>query len=76
MAEFDEVSANYEEILSRGLSLSGENSDYFANKRVEHMAKLQAGINAKSETIMDYGCGTGGSVRYLLDTFNPKSSSP
>ena len=72
MAEFDEVSANYEEILSRGLSLSGENSDYFANKRVEHMAKLQAGINAKSETIMDYGCGTGGSVRYLLDTFNPK----
>ena len=76
MAEFDEESSNYEEILSRRLSLSEENSDYFANKRVEHMAKLQAGINAKSETIMDYGCGTGGSVRYLLDTFYPKNSSP
>lgn len=72
MPEFDEVSANYEKILSRGLSLSGESSDYFAHKRVEHTAKLQASIKAKSETIMDYGCGTGGSVRYLLDTLNPK----
>jgi trans-aconitate methyltransferase len=72
MSEFDKVSKNYEEILSRGLSLSGESSDYFAHKRVEHMAKLQASINAKSETIMDYGCGIGGSVKYLLEAFNPK----
>ena len=30
-SEFDEVSANYEKVLSRGISLSGENSDYFAS---------------------------------------------
>jgi hypothetical protein len=66
MSEFDEVSTNYEDILSIGLSLSGENSDYFAHKRVEHTAKLQAGINAKSETIMDYG----------LKPLTPKNSSP
>lgn len=73
MAEFDEVSANYEEVLSRGISLSGENSDYFARNRVDHTAKLHACVDAKSETIMDYGCGTGGSVGYLLDAFNPNT---
>jgi SAM-dependent methyltransferase len=72
MPEFDEVCANYEEVLNRGISFSGESSDYFAHKRVEHMAKLHAAIDAKSETIMDYGSGTGGSVGYLLDAFNPK----
>ena len=73
LSEFDEVSANYEEVLSRGISLSGEKSDYFARNRVDHTAKLHSGIDAKSETIMDYGCGTGGSVGYLLDAFNPNT---
>ena len=71
MSEFDEVCPNYEELLNRGISLSGESSDYFAHKRVKHTAKLHADSNAKSETIMDYGCGTGGSVGHLLDVFNP-----
>ena len=73
MCEFDEVSANYEEVLSRGISLSGEKSDYFAHNRVDHTAKLHACVDAKSETIMDFGCGTGGSVGYLLDAFNPNT---
>ena len=71
-SEFDEVSTNYEEALNYGISLSGENADYFASNRVEHVAKLHTDVHAKSETIMDYGCGTGGSVRYLLDAFTPK----
>ena len=71
-SEFDKVSTNYEEALSYGLSLSGENADYFASNRVEHVAKLHTDVHAKSETIMDYGCGTGGSVQYLLDAFTPK----
>lgn len=73
MCEFNEVSANYEEVLSRGISLSGENSDYFAHNRVDHTAKLHACVDAKAETIMDFGCGTGGSVGYLLDAFNPNT---
>ena len=73
MSEFDEVSANYEEVLNRGISLSGESVDYFARKRVDHTAKLHAYIDGKSETIMDYGCGTGGSVGYLLEAFNPNN---
>ena len=71
MSEFDKVSANYEKILSRGIALSGEKSDYFASKRVYHSAKLQADINAKPEMIMDYGCGTGGSVGICLKLLTP-----
>ena len=73
MSDFDEVSLNYEEILDRGISLSGEKSDYFAYNRVNHTAKLDAQFHAKSEKIMDYGCGTGGSTRFLLGAFNPNS---
>ena len=70
--EFDQVSENYENILNRGISLSGENSNYFASNRVAAYGKIHSDIHAKSETIMDYGCGTGGSVPYLLDAFTPQ----
>tara|TARA_B100002019_G_C21179263_1_gene552763 strand:- start:59 stop:742 length:684 start_codon:yes stop_codon:yes gene_type:complete len=73
MPDFDEVSLNYEEMLDRGICLSGEKSDYFAYKRVNHTAKLDGQFHANSEKIMDYGCGTGGSTRFLLDAFNPNS---
>jgi SAM-dependent methyltransferase len=72
MSEFDNISSKYEEILNRGISLSGENSEYFAVNRVDYAAKLHAKNNLKSKIIMDYGCGTGGSVPYLLDAFTPK----
>ena len=72
MSEFDKASSKYEEILNRGISLSGENSEYFAFNRVNHIARLHANNNAKSRILMDFGCGTGGSVRYLLDAFTPK----
>ena len=71
MSEFDEVSSNYEEELERGICLSGEKSDYFAYNRVDHTAKLNAQFLAKSGKILDYGCGTGGSTKFLLDAFNP-----
>ena len=40
--EFDQVSENYENVLNRGISLSGENSNYFASNRVAHMAKIHS----------------------------------
>lgn len=72
MTEFDKISKNYEELLSRGISLSGENSDYFAQNRVYHSAKLHSSKKAESKLIMDFGCGTGGSIEYLLESFTPE----
>jgi SAM-dependent methyltransferase len=73
VSEFDEISSNYEKILDHGISLSGEKSDYFAFNRVDHIAKLDTQFRGKSEKILDYGCGTGGSTKFLLDAFNPKT---
>ena len=72
-SEFDKVSSNYENLLKSGLSLSGENSSFFAEKRIEHIVSLIPRLNLKHKVIMDFGCGTGGSVSYLLEAFNPTS---
>ncbi|MEC8043064.1 MAG: class I SAM-dependent methyltransferase [Verrucomicrobiota bacterium] len=72
LSEFDKVSSNYENQLNCGISLSGEDSSFFAKKRVEHMLQINKRFNPAHEIIMDYGCGTGGSVGYLLNAFNPK----
>ena len=71
IVEFDEVSSNYEEILNKGLSLSGENSGYFAKKRVIHSSNLLSSHAQNPLRIMDYGCGIGGSIKHLIDVFNP-----
>ena len=68
---FDDVSSNYEELLSKGLSLSGETSNYFAEKRVNHSKTEYSKLGNKPGCIMDYGCGTGGSIKHLFDAFTP-----
>jgi len=69
--EFDAVSSKYQKYLQRGLSLSGENSNYFAQKRVRHMIKFGAS-DFRCRSIMDFGCGTGGNIESLLKVFEPK----
>ena len=68
---FDDVSSNYEELLSKGLSLSGETSDYFAKRRVKHCKTESRKLGIKTNCILDYGCGTGGSINHLFDAFTP-----
>ena len=69
--EFDNISSNYYKILNKGLSISGENASYFAKKRVTHTANLLSSDEQKPQRIMDYGCGIGGSIKHLIDAFNP-----
>lgn len=63
-ASFDEYAVCYDEALHQGLSLSGENKEYFAQKRVAWLARC---LQATPRRIMDYGCGTGSSTPYLLE---------
>jgi SAM-dependent methyltransferase len=58
----------YDQMLSRGISLSGETRDYFAEGRVaEVVRRLPRGFLPRR--ILDYGCGTGDTCRLLAAAF-------
>jgi len=69
---FDEYSQNYNAVLNRGLSLSGETVDYFAQKRIKYTHKYTQSLKINVQSIVEFGCGTGNNLFYLRKYF-PKS---
>lgn len=65
-ASFDQFATNYDAELARGLSVSGEDKHYFAEGRIRWLQRRLHGLGARPARILDFGCGTGGSVRLLL----------
>jgi SAM-dependent methyltransferase len=65
-AQFDAYADDYEASLERGISLSGEDSSFFARGRVEWLGERLAQLAAPSRTLLDYGCGTGSTAPLLL----------
>lgn len=63
-AAFDEFGANYDEALHKGISLSGEKKDFFAEGRVRLLSQV---LPPKTvPRVLDYGCGTGSATPFLL----------
>lgn len=67
MAEFDDFAADYQQALRRGLDVTGESPEYFSRRRVTLVAE-RIGVHPVRR-ILDFGCGTGGSLRHLLEQF-------
>lgn len=57
MAEFDKYAANYTEIVSDSIRLTGESSDYFAAYKADYIARKIA--PRPGARLLDYGCGVG-----------------
>jgi SAM-dependent methyltransferase len=72
-AEFDSYASEYDAALEQGISLSGENKDYFARGRIAWLATQVASVDAKIRSVMDFGCGTGSATTHLLDLLNIES---
>lgn len=70
--EFDEFACKYGETMERACALSGEPPDFYA---VERSCWLKRRLHRwlPFETALDFGCGTGGSLRYLCDILGCKS---
>jgi SAM-dependent methyltransferase len=62
---FDRYASNYDASLDRGLSITGENKDYFARRRIEWLRDRLCPYGLSIDKVMDYGCGTGSSVPLL-----------
>ncbi|MBV8297668.1 MAG: methyltransferase domain-containing protein, partial [Acidimicrobiia bacterium] len=69
---FDEVES-YDDMLQRGLSLSGESKEFFIRGRLEHLRR-RLGDRRVSEReapirILDFGCGVGDAAGVLAEAF-------
>jgi SAM-dependent methyltransferase len=60
-------SAEYEEMLNRGLRLSGEDLHYFAVGRIGDLKKQLSGRPVRR--ILDFGCGIGHGTAHLAEAF-------
>ncbi len=71
IAQFDEYAEDYETALERGIAVSGEGKDYFAEKRIAWL-KHVLGIQKRAK-VLDFGCGTGSATPFLLDILQAES---
>lgn len=71
--EFEAYAARYDEALAAGLSVTGEDKDYYARGRMRWLAgRLRALGIAAPGTVLDFGCGLGGSTPLFLDLLGAK----
>jgi SAM-dependent methyltransferase len=67
-AEFDAYAERYEEACHRGLSLTGESREYFAETRVRLTANWCSDAGPVRR-VLDFGCGVGSAAPLLRDRF-------
>lgn len=65
---FDNYAAEYDAALELGISVSGENKDYFARRRIEWLVRCLARLSEeRPERILDFGCGTGSATSFFAE---------
>lgn len=69
MSEFDQFAKDYDAALTRGISLSGESKDFFAEGRVAWLVRKLGPRAERITSILDFGCGTGTSCPILKRHF-------
>jgi len=65
--DFDMSAATYDEQLQRGLSISGENKEFFAAERMALLRGRLDKLGFQPRNCFDFGCGTGTSTPYFFD---------
>jgi SAM-dependent methyltransferase len=68
VSELFDDAKSYDDMLQRGLKLSGESKEFFIRGRLEHLRRrLPKG--ALPKRILDFGCGVGDASAVLADMF-------
>lgn len=58
-AAFDQYERSYDAALQRGLRLTGESKEYYAERRLRWLRRYLDGAGLRPRNVLDYGCGTG-----------------
>jgi SAM-dependent methyltransferase len=72
-AVFDEYSHEYDAALARGISVSGEDKDFFARGRVLWLKKCLQEMKSQPRSVLDFGCGTGSATPHLVELLGVES---
>lgn len=70
---FDQYAEDYDFALAQGLSVSGENKDYFAQGRIACLSSLLKRGRVDIRSVIDFGCGTGTSTPYFFNLLGAES---
>ena len=70
---FDAYAADYDHALEQGISVSGEDRDYFASGRVQWLARRLRECGETPRRILDFGCGTGTGSKFLGEQYGEAS---
>lgn len=71
-AEFDQYAVNYEDALNKGIAVSGESKEFFAEERLQWLKKVLGENLPASIDVLDFGCGTGTAAPPIREIFSPK----
>src|SRR5690349_8425981 len=63
---FDAYAGEYDAALARGISVSGEDKEFFAQGRVRWLARRLDALKERPKGILDFGCGTGTAAPFLV----------
>jgi SAM-dependent methyltransferase len=66
-AGFDQYASTYDAVLAKGISVSGEDKNYFARRRIEWLRGRLNPIDLPLAAAMEFGCGTGSNVPFLIE---------
>jgi len=73
-AEFDRYAEEYDAALAQGLSVSGEDKNYFARGRIAFLVTCLARLSIEApQSVLDLGCGTGSATPFLRDLLHAES---
>lgn len=62
---FDTFAEKYDLALERGISVSGETKEFFAEARVDFLISRLSKIGISPQKVLDFGCGTGAAIPFL-----------
>ena len=67
--DFDDYSANYDDLLRESTKLYAEDSEYFARYKVDLIRDAAFASGRPVRRVLEYGCGTGRNIGYLCEAF-------
>ena len=73
MSEFDSYAHDYESALERGIAVSGENAQFFAECRIQKLSECLMKQDFSARNVLDFGCGTGNATSYFFSWLNVQS---